>query len=109
MLSLPTQQPSPTAFILDIALDNWSIFQQSFKLLCFTKFGVAGQQILSNRALPLTPFATALTKFDLNRTIAGVVIPDQFTAANNRSRSCLTRIQHGINIADRMWQQRTSG
>ena len=81
MLSLPTQQPTPSAIILDIALDNWSIFQQSFKLLCFTKFGVAGQQILSNKALPLTPFATAPTKFDLNRTIAGVVIPDQYTYA----------------------------
>ena len=81
MHSLPTQQPILAATILDIALDNWSIFQPNCKLLCFTKFGVAGQQILSNRAIPLTPFATAPSKFDLDRTDAGAPIIDQFTYA----------------------------
>ena len=85
MLSLPSQQPSPAPIILDIALDNWSIFHQSFKLLCFTKFGVAGQQILSNCAIPLTPFATAPSKFDLDRTDAGIIIPDQFSYARRQT------------------------
>ena len=78
MISLLPQQ-STSAIILDIALDNWSTFHQSFKLLRFTKFGVAGQQILSNQAIPLTPFATAPSKFDLDRTDAGAPIIDQYT------------------------------
>ena len=45
MLSLQSQQSTPAPLILDITLDNWSTFHQSFKLLCFTKFGVAGQQL----------------------------------------------------------------
>ena len=81
MLFPPPQQSTPAPIILDIALDNGSIFKQSFKLLCFTKFGVAGQQILSNYALPLTPFATAPSKFDLDPTNAGILISDQFTYA----------------------------
>ena len=85
MLSLPSQQPSPAPIILNIALDNWSTFHQSFKLLCFTKFGVAGQQILSNCAIPLTPFATAPSKFDLDRTDAGIIIPDQFSYARRQT------------------------
>ena len=83
MLSLPSQQPSPAPIILDIALDNWSIFHQSFKVLCFTKFGVAGQQILSNCALPLTPFA------------------------NGSRRDRITRFQAGLDIFYRMQQQGT--
>jgi hypothetical protein len=63
MLSaLPPQQTDP---ILDLPTDNWSIFTQAFTQLCFTKFGVAGQQILSDRVIPLVPFATAPTKKSL--------------------------------------------
>ena len=81
MLSLPSQQSTSPSIILDIALDNWSTFHQSVRLLCFTKFVVAGQQVLSNRAIPLTPFATAPTKFDLDCTVTGIPIPGQFTYA----------------------------
>ena len=81
MLSLPQTPSTSAAVILDIALDNWSTFQQSFKILCFTKFGVAGQQILSNRALPLAPFANAPTKYDLDLDNAGIEIPGQYTYA----------------------------
>ena len=85
MLPLPTQQPTSAAIILDVAFDNWSTFQESFKLLCYTKLGVAGQQILSNRAIPLTPFATASTTFDLDRTDDGAPIIDQFTHARRQT------------------------
>jgi hypothetical protein len=35
----------PAAIILDIPKDNWSQWNQAFKLLCYTTFGVAGQQV----------------------------------------------------------------
>lgn len=57
MLSIPTQPPTSAAITLDITLNNWSSFHQSFVLLCFTKFGVAGQQILFNKTIALFPFA----------------------------------------------------
>jgi hypothetical protein len=67
MLSaLPPQQ------ILDLPTDNWSIFTQAFTQLCFTKFGVAGQQILSDRVIPLVPFATAPTKNSLESDANGL-------------------------------------
>ena len=96
ILSLPFQQSTPAPLILDITLDNWSTFQQSFKL--FTKFGVAGQQILSNCAIPLTPFANAPSKFDLDRTSDGVQIPDQFIYAR-RSTSAEETALPGFNLA----------
>ena len=44
---------------------------------------MAGQQILSNCALPLTPFANAPSKFDLDRTDAP--IPDKFSYARRQT------------------------
>ena len=49
------------------------------KLLCFTKFGVAGQQILSDTLIPLQPFAKEPTKLDLDIDAAGHPIPGQYT------------------------------
>ena len=98
MLSLQSQQSTPAPLILDITLDNWSTFHQSFKLLCFTKFGVADQQILSNCAIPLTPFATAPSKFDLDRTGDGVQIPDQFIYARRPTSAEETALP-GLNLA----------
>ena len=74
----------------------WSKFQQSFKL--FTKFGVAGQRILSNYAIPLTLFATAPSKFDLDRTSDGVQIPNQFIYAR-RPTSAEEIALPGFNLA----------
>ena len=99
MLSLPTQLPILAATILDIALDNWSIFQPNFKLLCFTKFVVAGQQILSNRAIPLTPFATAPSKFDLDRTDAGTPIIDSSLTHGGQ------QLQQKLAYQDLAWHQ----
>ena len=73
MLSTPTT--FPTTIILDLLKDNWSAWHQAHKLLCFTKFGVAGQQILSDTHIPLQPFATELTKLDLDTNLAGQPIP----------------------------------
>ena len=36
-------------------------------------------------ALSLTPFATASSKFDLDRTNAGILIPDQLTYARRQT------------------------
>ena len=98
MLSLQFQQPTLAPLILDITLDNWCTFHQSFKLLCFTKFGVAGQQILSNCAIPLQPFATAPSKFDLDRTSDGIQIPDQFIYARRPTTAEETALP-GFNLA----------
>ena len=76
---LSTSATAPAAIILDQHTDNWSAWHQAFKLLCFTKFGVAGQQILSNTLIPLQPFPQEPTKNDLDTTAAGVAIPGQFT------------------------------
>lgn len=76
---LSTSATAPAAIILDQHTDNWSAWHQAFKLLCFTKFGVAGQQILSNTLIPLQPLPQEPTKNDLDTTPAGVAIPGQFT------------------------------
>ena len=81
MLPASTSPSAPAAVILDITSDNWTQFNKAFTLSCYTKFGVAGQQILSNREIPLTPFAVAPTKQDVDATLAGVPIPGQFTYA----------------------------
>lgn len=82
MLSaLPPPQTDP---ILDLPTDNWSIFTQAFTQLCFTKFGVAGQQILSDRVIPLVPFATAPTKNSLESDADGLPIADQYTYSRRR-------------------------
>ena len=81
MLTSTSQVPSQSEVTLDITLDNWSSFDQYFKLQCFTRFGVAGQQILTNRAVPLKPFAIIPTKLDLDVDAAGIPVPDQFTYA----------------------------
>lgn len=78
---LAASSPTPTAIILDQHVDNWSAWHQALKLLCFTKFGVAGQQILSNKLIPLQPFQNEPTKNDLDTTEAGVPIIGQFTYA----------------------------
>jgi hypothetical protein len=64
--------------MLDLRTDNWSIFSQSFTQLCFTKFRVAGQQILSDHVIPLEPFATAPSKKALDIDADGLPIDDQF-------------------------------
>ena len=76
-----TTSSAPAAVILDITSDNWAQFNKAFTLSCCTKFGVAGQQILSNREIPLTPFAVAPTKQDVAATLAGAPLPGQFTYA----------------------------
>ena len=43
-----------TEIILDVVTDNWSSWHQALKQQCFTKFGEAGQQILSNATSPYT-------------------------------------------------------
>ena len=77
MLSTPTALP--TTIILDLPKDNWSAWHQVLKLLCFTKFGVAGQQILSDTLIPLQPFAAEPTKLDRDIDLAGKPIPGQLT------------------------------
>jgi hypothetical protein len=59
---LSATPPQQTDIILDLPADNWAVFSQAFRQLCFTKFGVAGQQILSDHIIPLVPFAIAPTK-----------------------------------------------
>ena len=77
MLSTPSATASP--IILDLQRDNWSQWHQLLKLSCFTKFGVAGQQILSDHLIPLQPFAIEPTKNDLDSDQTGQPIPNQFT------------------------------
>ena len=59
---ISTASTPPAAIILDIPKDNWSQWNQAFKLLCYTTFGVAGQQVLSDR---LNPFVSDPFKADL--------------------------------------------
>ena len=76
MLSTATKlAPAP---LLDLHQDNWSTWNQSLKLLCFTKFGVAGNQILTDRLIPLHPFANEPTKNDLDLDPAGTPIPGEY-------------------------------
>ena len=82
MLSASPQQQADT--MLDLRTDNWSIFSQSFTQLCFTKFGVAGQQILSDHVIPLEPFATAPSKKALDIDADGLPIDDQFVYSRRR-------------------------
>ena len=65
--------------MLDLHSDNWSQWHQALKLLCFTKFGVAGQQILSDATIPLQPFPSEPTKADLEADLTGAPIPGLFT------------------------------
>ena len=81
MLPATVHPSAPAATILDIVSDNWAQFNKAFTLSCYTKFGVAGQQILSNKEIPLTPFAVAPTKLDLDTNLAGRPIPGQYTYA----------------------------
>ena len=81
MLPATVHPSAPAATILDIVSDNWAHFNKAFTLSCYTKFGVAGQQILSNKEIPLTPFAVAPTKLDLDTNLAGSPIPGQYTYA----------------------------
>ena len=67
-----------TDLILDLPSDNWAFFSQAFKQLCFTKFSVAGQQILSDRIISLVPFAVAPTKNTLETNAIGVAIADSY-------------------------------
>ena len=76
MLSTATSlAPAP---LLDLHQDNWSTWNQSLKLLCFTKFGVAGNQILTDRFIPLHPFANEPTNNDLDLDPAGTPIPGEY-------------------------------
>lgn len=93
---LSTTTPLPTTIILDLPKDNWSAWHQALKLLCFTKFGVAGQQILSDGLIPLQPFATEPTKIDLDLDLAGVPIPGQLTY----SRRSLTAEEAALPLID---------
>ena len=67
-----------TEIILDVVTDNWSSWHQALKQQCFTKFGEAGQQILSNATIPLYPFATEPTKDDLLLDPTGTPTPGAF-------------------------------
>jgi hypothetical protein len=95
MLPASTSPSAPAAVILDIASDNWA---QGFTLSCYTKFGVAGQQILSNKEILLTPFAVAPTKQDVDATLAGVPIPGQFTYARSTTAAAETALP-GFDLA----------
>lgn len=70
--------PSTALIILDIPKDNWSTWHQAFKLLCYTSFGVAGQQILSDKLIPLHPFAAEPSKADLETDSNGTPLPGEF-------------------------------
>ena len=71
--------PTPSsAIILDIPKDNWSTWNKAFKLLCYTTFGVAGQQVLSDNLIPLHPFPTVPTKADLETDVTGAPLPGEF-------------------------------
>jgi hypothetical protein len=98
MLPASTSPSAPAAVILDITSDNWTQFNKAFTLSCYTKFGVAGQQILSNREIPLTPFAVAPTKQDVDATLAGVLIPGQFTYARRATTAAETALP-GFDLA----------
>ena len=65
--------------MLDLHSDNWSQWHQALKLLCFTKFGVAGQQILSDTTIPLQPFPIEPIKADLEAALIGAPTPGLFT------------------------------
>ena len=78
---LTTTSVTSSPIVLDLKRDNWSQLHQALKLLCYTKFGVAGQQILSDHLIPLAPFTTEPTKGDLDRDLAGLPIQNQFTYA----------------------------
>ena len=82
MLQNPTTTTTP--IVLDLLQDNWTAFLQAFKLQCSTKFGVAGQQILSNKIIPLAPFAQSPTKFDLDKDADGVPIAGQYLYPRRR-------------------------
>lgn len=69
----------PATIILDLQRDNWSTWHQALKLLSFTSFGEAGQQIISDTLIPLQPFAIEPTKSDVDKDATGAPIPDQFT------------------------------
>ena len=73
MLSKAATPTAPAAIVLDLAADN----SQALKLFYFTKFGVAGHQILSDRAIPLSPFADVPTKSDLDLDGTNTHIPDK--------------------------------
>lgn len=78
---LNSHTPLATALpviVLDLLQDNWTAFLQAFKLQCTTKFGAAGQQIITDKIIPLTPFALPPTKFDLEKNAAGIPLPNQF-------------------------------
>lgn len=76
---LSTSAPAPSDIILHLPSDNWAAFSQAFKQQCFAKFGVAGQQILSDRTIPIEPFAITPTKNTLDIGENGLPIADQFT------------------------------
>ena len=75
---ISTASTPPAAIILDIPKDNWSQWNQAFKLLCYTTFGVAGQQVLSDRLIPLHPFASDPSKADLELDATGTPLPGEF-------------------------------
>ena len=79
MLSTVNPATATATTILDLHKDNWSAWHQTLKLLCYTKFGVAGHQILSNRLIPLHPFEHEPTKGDLDLDLAGAPIAGQYT------------------------------
>ena len=70
--------PSPD-IILHLPSDDWEAFSQALNQLCFAKFGVAGQQILSNVVIPIKPFAVSPTKTSLDIVDNGLPINGQFT------------------------------
>ena len=76
---LATPVSPPTDIILHLPSDNWAAFSQAFKQQCFAKFGVAGQQILSNHTIPIQPFAVSPTKNSLDLDADGRPIPGQYT------------------------------
>ena len=77
MLASPASPP--TDIILHLPSDYWAAFSQAFNQQYFAKFGVAGQQILSNRSIPIQPFAVSPIKNSLHLKEDGLPIQNQFT------------------------------
>jgi hypothetical protein len=84
MLNAFTPSTPTTAIIFDLLQGNWTAFLQAYKLHCTTKFGAAGQQTLTDKLIPLTPFATPPTKFDLEKDATGNLQPSQFVYPRRR-------------------------
>lgn len=77
----PVMSVSRSAFVgsVEKGCRRIRMLESTFKLLCYTTFGVAGQQALSDILIPLHFFSTEPTKADLNTDITGAPLHGEFT------------------------------